>query len=374
MHCAAVFLFLLSACSGNKPPENWQLVSNTHGEIEKIIIRSFPPENYLLKYHKGLIQAMPPGKVNGIIYTVPAKDETTGWLQDVCVAMQKTGGQIKLIYSDAYAPHKATVEELMLHFPNLDTTQTHYHSFDGGNMISSENYMLVGENILHDNKDIPPAELEQQFKTLFSTPHIIFAGMGCGIRLPHRFDCDEFDRYQPLFHIDMFLTPAGTRNGKNLIMLGKIDTTLYRPGYLDQRRKDIISQLNRLIEQTATNIKSKYNPSDTSGNRLADFEFITLPLFILFGEEQGMYGDYYCTLKYPGFNNAIIEITQKNSTVWLPDYADSNLIYINRAKQIAKATYRSAGFNKVVFVSPPADSLGDGALHCITKVLWREKY
>lgn len=492
-HLPVILFLFITGCKGccNKPTEakteeQYQIVSNTHGEIEKIIIRSFASGVYLNKYYLGLISAIPAEKVIGIDYNIPSnhsviqalhaqnasypsnfaevlrhhmgdslyddlekkyanqyqfkKDKnrfadkateiairkeleqeialrvinysadklkklippgilmpklmasvnleeqnlqlesnpsgtTLGWLQDVCHALQKFNNDtnINLVYSSAFEAHKNTVKKILDSLPYIDTTEVDYISFDGGNIIPSENYVLVGENILHNNPSLSEDEFKDKLKKLFNVDHVIFAGIGQGAPAPGRARCEDALQYQPIFHIDMFLTPAGTREGNNLILLGLIDTTLYKSGILDETHKQIISKINRDILQTANRIKNDFG-SRNPKTPLANFVFDTIPFFVKFGEQRGSGGDYYCTLGYASYNNAIVEIKPESKTIYLPDYTDTKYIDFDTAKQKVIAKYTAAGFDTIKFLSPPADSLRDGALHCYTKVIWRKNH
>lgn len=479
-------LILLSGCNGCcNSDEPYKIVSNTHGEIQKIIICSFSSGSTYRIYYEELIKAIPERKVVGISYTMPAdpyiirrmhaqnpqlpenfkevlklhmdsadylslqakydtiidfEDFTNGkdvqtiisdtlkkefendvaqrvikslkkdfnkiappisiipeisvtidywgksfhffdsepetetgdytwWVQDVCHALQKFcyTTDVHLVYSNASPAHVNTIAKFKEWMPYIQTTETNYLTFDGGNVLPSENYALVGNNIFNDNQyDIPPDELKARLKTLFNVEHIIPTGMITGRRIPGR-EVDDFERYQPIFHLDMFLTPAGKKGDNNLIFRGWIDKDLYQPGVLTETQIEIINSINALIDTTVENIKL-YQEAHPD---MPEFEFDSLPLFVKFGTASESAEN--TTYAWPSFNNCIIEITSDSQKVYLPDYNDMSYIDFETAKQIVVRKFESVGYDKVKFLGPPVDDLNEGALHCYTKIIWRSK-
>lgn len=462
--------------------EDYRIVSNTHGEIERIIIKTFTPGHHWNEHYNGLAAVIPESKITGILQIIPTspqayrsmneqyfsqgapqnfaqaikmsissqqfnklknkyKDKvdfdlfekgkienaflvpsikdsieqdikkaihqysaeqfrekyphrampklmieidwnddsmsmmaastsstpgrsTMFFLQDPVHALQKFDDRksIKIVYSSKVELFKNTARILKDSLPNIDIASVDFNIFEGGNFLPSENNLFIGMNFLQYNLIGGETEtgLKQKLSDLFKIPNILFTGMKVGtMNLPGQTGGIGY-HYQPIFHIDMFFTPAGEApNGKKLIFLGQVDTALYQNDYLEDSRKKVIKDLNELIQTTAESV-----------NTNNEFEFIKLPFFVKFSNNSGTLDRI---VAYASFNNAIVEITRTGKKYYMSDYADESYARFSVAKERVRSVLNAYGF-ETKFVSPPADLLVDGALHCYTKVLWRKPY
>lgn len=301
------------------------------------------------------------------------------WVQDQFHALQKFThpNSIKLIYSTENTIYSSSVARIIDSLPFIKTDSVNYIEFGGGNFLPTDNYLLIGQNTLYLNKKRSSRSssisnykrtFDNGLRKIFNIPQetkIIHVGFDRAVEIPGK--KGETPSYQPLFHIDLFFTPAGKRGTKDLIYIGQIHENAYSKNYLNSgkpylnsSRLKIVRELNALIKETANSILKDYD----------NFVFDTLPLVIKFGKLEL---DTNFIQLHPSFNNAIIEITQKSKKAILPDYVDSSYVNFNYLKEKAKAKFESDSF-KVFFIAPPVDKMNKGAIHCYTKVIWREKY
>jgi hypothetical protein len=298
------------------------------------------------------------------------------WVQDQFHALQKFTHKdsIKFVYSTIEKVYINSVKRILDSLPFIRTDTTNYSEFAGGNFLPFDNYLLIGKNTIHSNYTQNSTNTLRNYtkvfdfsiKKLFGLPqnaNIIHAGFDKAKEIPGKYG--EGAKHQPLMHIDLFITPAGKVDDKNLILYGYIYEDAYSKNYLNTGkpylnnvRLNIIRDFNTLIKETIDSIAITHQ----------EFIFDTIPLVLKFGNNLT---DTNFIQRHPSFNNAIVEVTNESKTVILSDYNDSSYVNINLLKEIAKRKYEQYKFN-VKFVGPPADELYKGGIHCYTKVIWRD--
>lgn len=293
------------------------------------------------------------------------------WVQDYFSALQTfdSFNDIKLVYTNKTGSHISAVKRITHDLKYIKTDSVDFNLFEGGNFLPTEKYLLVGKDFLFNNINIYSPETENELKNkfkqklidLFKVKDVIWVGVSNGFVLPG----ETTVKYQPIFHVDMFLTPAETYNGKHIIFYGEIDTSFYKPGQLNEGIITTIETLNKLIKNTLSDIQEQYvqsNPSDS-------IVFIAVPLIIGFSERNEDNDTFYVPNTYYSFNNALVEIYGSNRKIYLPIYEETAWAYIDRAANAAASIYHANGFN--IIPVKPAFVPDRGALHCYTKVIWR---
>lgn len=352
---------------------------NTEDDLRKFELSVQEKANYrfrdeFMKIHGE--EAIPPPIIISVNFD---EYEFTGdvlgkWVQDYFSALQTfdSFNNIKFVYTNKTASHISAVQRIKHDLKYIKTDSVDFNLFEGGNFLPTEKYLLVGKDFLFNNINIYSPETENELKDkfkqklidLFKVKDVIWVGVDNSFIL----DGETTIKYQPIFHIDMFLTPAETYNGKHIIFYGEIDTSFYKPGQLNTGIVTTIDTLNKLIKNTLTNIQEQYVQSNPSDSIL----FIPIPLVVSFSERNEDNDTFYVPKAYYSFNNALVEIYDNNRKIYLPQYEETSLAYIDRAANAAASIYLANGLNNIIPVKP-AFIPDRGALHCYTKVIWRSK-
>lgn len=268
--------------------------------------------------------------------------------------------------------------------------------FAGGNIIVGETYILIGKDALEKNKKLllalgyPEDGLEDHIKTYFQDywgpgKSVIFVGTENPIDLITYPD-ESYSRtssYQPIFHLDMFISPAGKSN-----IEGKIGKLLVgEPRAIADARIPPNARpevFDEMIE-----------------NSLNDFEIVRNPLPIVKLEEsfqnyesEGPLFEYEEPVEpwiasnhfWATYNNTLVEVEGTGSKVWLPLYGKhANDSGLHPSKDIPAnsseldqidasmiAQWKGLGFEVVTFGNFSTFAISYGALRCLTKEIHRE--
>lgn len=246
-----------------------------------------------------------------------------------------------------------------------------YLFFQGGNVLGTRDFALIGTDYVKRNVGRAQLETEEKvldrFGQLFGKP-IISLGRAEPIPREHRFDRDGIaclsGLYQPLFHIDMYVTPTGVigPSGKEVCMVG-------RPG----KARAILGEgagpldYDFYFEQVETQLRDR-------------FETVQLPLYPTARVVRAEKRHYHLT-----YNNALLEnyVDEGGATrrvVYMPTFAeDADFFQVPVAPRealdaAAEAIWRSVGFEVRKMDGLEDLATGWGCLHCITKALRRTAY
>ncbi|MCP5119387.1 MAG: hypothetical protein GY953_51960, partial [bacterium] len=128
------------------------------------------------------------------------------WAQDGYCCLQSDDGRTVLLEPLAFnrgGDH--FVAEQVAAETNMEAEVTKYY-IEGGNILAGDNYLLVGKDYLEYNQQQTgesEAELTQSFRDLFGVEHVIWLGLDQAVQFPiYVYE----GRYQPIFHIDMYIT------------------------------------------------------------------------------------------------------------------------------------------------------------------------
>jgi hypothetical protein len=310
------------------------------------------------------------------------------WIQDHYWVTQTDSNKLKIIYSKYDNRAKKAVAALKMHYPDLEEVPSNYIKIQGGNMLAGKNFIVIGEDffqcnykLLKDSFPTPQAlrsNMEANIKQWTGKQHILWVGFDTAKTLPH--NASKYKGYQPAFHIDLYITLGGIRNGKQVVYIARSKPEYYIDifsGEKGKKREAIIKTLDTFL----LSVKDDFINYQLQNNSLLPFDFIEqIPLMLVFKKEQDHTINEFID-RYKSYNNCIIEntYTLKDTlrTVYSPYYngAGDGVRYIkyDSLKQVAKDCYTySAKNNSVIFMEPPYDELNNGALNCITKVLYRK--
>jgi hypothetical protein len=381
---ALLVLCFFIAC--NSKHEKFSIVSSTDGEIKKIIVCTEGTSDlYTLNYLTELQKVFGKDKVLPV-YKTSALDPNNGkktkgrlnfWVQDVFIPLQQFSNEedVKFIYSAGNERMLNSVIRIKETLPYIDTLAVSIDNLEGGNVLAFGNHVLISKAILYTNYEQNKNknglaafqnELERELKNSFNMEHIIWTGFAENKNVPVEYG--SYPVSQAIFHIDMYLTPSGIIvNDSNLIFIAEIDTSFYTPKYLQvHNRLHAIDSLNQLIAATGNDFNSFYQQYHKSDTALKPFTFRKIPLLIEFFDNSNAMRYYH------SLNNAHVEVYGNVRNIYASKYKNTGFINYTAAMEKAEQAYASEGF-KTTFIGPYANRIGNGALHCYSKVVWRKK-
>ena len=229
-----------------------------------------------------------------------------------------------------------------------------------GRIFFMQVWMRRGKDFLHASMDATGEsedEVTEGLRNELGVGQLIWIGFNEPVDFRLRVHQGE---YQPIFHIDMFMTLAGkSAQGKELILVGD---TRRAKSLLGQRAiPDVISDsFDRIVEQLDN------NPN-------LNCEVMRIPLDLWLDDDNDPRTGTFLT-----YNNCLIEVFGANKNVYLPAYASVSSSSVNRRtldNEIERIfAEEDLGF-RVTLMEGSYHELckRGGSLHCITKTLRREE-
>jgi hypothetical protein len=241
-------------------------------------------------------------------------------------------------------------------------------SFNAANILAGENYILIGKDSVVENQGGDTqdrSELHAQFQAYYGVNHVVEIGSYDAYRnIPHY----SQGKYQPVFHLDMFITLAGPVAVEHemlveIVFVGEL--VVY-----DLDSQAILTEPNPLMKQITQGLDETAHLLDgmAFGDRL--LKVVRIPLLLVINNHYG---------NYLSWNNALVENhwPRESSTVYLPDYCDSldHPSSYKSCQDQAIARIEGCGFqvkmvsNRFVYYSLNMR----GSLHCMAKAIRRSK-
>lgn len=269
--------------------------------------------------------------------------------------------------------------------------------FAGGNIIVGASYILIGKDALQKNQALllalgyPEDGIDDHIKTYFrdywgQDKSIFFVGTEDPISLltDHNESYSRTQSFQPIFHLDMFISPAGASN-----IQGKIGKLLVgEPLAIGQAQIPPNAQpkvFEEMIEHSLGDFEIVRNPLPIvkleKSSRQNEFEG---PLFEYEESvEPWIASDHF----WATYNNTLIEVSRSEFKVWLPLYGKNandseehlpettpvNPSVLDQIDASMIAQWKSLGFKVVTFGNFNPFAISYGALRCLTKEIHRVK-
>lgn len=247
-----------------------------------------------------------------------------------------------------------------------------YLYFQGGNVLGGPTKTLIGADYIWRNTTRASLETEAKvldsFKKLFKTDIVVLGGKKSGDYYWHEDGVLSGYGFQPIFHIDMYVTPTGVtgQSGKEIVLLGRPKKAHEITGKWAEISDYNDSRFDEFFEETEQQLAQH-------------FEVQHLPLLLTYGDLKGKASkkDYYIL----SFNNVVIENYKDNGmdkrNVILTTYAEDSTEYgtdsaIRRdLEQAAEAIWSNLGYTVHKMDGMEELAYGLGSVHCITKDLKR---
>jgi hypothetical protein len=310
--------------------------------------------------------------VSDVTYVLSPHFNVSIWVQDAHVAMRDCYGNAILCEGVAFNRFEdMSVADDVAAQTRVRALQSDLY-FQGGNVLGASDVTLIGRDYLFRNTErfhiATELDALQAFATLFRTEILGLGGM-IDAKYKDLFDRKVITGYglQPIFHIDMYVTRTGVfERGKEIVFLG-------RPA----AAKAVTGSYSDVPEFDTPLYDSFFK--ETEAQLATRFEVRHLPLWLTFGNLRDP--DKRQKFYNLTWNNAIVENDGPCKRVLLPDYTnptDARVYGVDLGlrrdlQTAAMEAWRNLGFT-VNFTDSMEDlAWGDGAVHCMTKVLCRSR-
>lgn len=235
--------------------------------------------------------------------------------------------------------------------------------FQGGNILMGEGYAVVGKDTWSQNEGLYGLSLwdfEQHLKSILHVEKVFITGSEDPMAsTPADFSQGE---YQPVFHIDMYITLAGPddSDGTELVFVGDLaGKGAARAACPDDPISILLWQIQYELDRAANDLSRR-----KIGTRR--FKVVRIPLYL---DYEGARGQFL------SFNNCLVEVNGGEKTIFAPSYlqdeeADAE---IRQLQDRTEAIFASCGF-RTIWLEGNYLSLArmsKGSLHCLANVIRR---
>lgn len=237
---------------------------------------------------------------------------------------------------------------------------------EGGNILKGSQRLYLGKDLLLQNPGLSEDEFSKQIIHDTGESEVLWIGLDSTRYRLSGSHCFESKSFQPLFHIDMFMTIGGEvfENERSIEKIFFASVGLTRHILKEQLASmaDLGSELDEKCEQFFADLENSLNAK-------ADLQLIKLPIY---KHDNVFYS----------WNNCLVEISPKSQKMFLPNYIDKagkdeeqlNSVFEALQNEV-QGIFESEGF-ECIWIGPGrlfrTLSQQGGSLHCITKVLRRE--
>jgi hypothetical protein len=289
------------------------------------------------------------------------------WAQDAYVALNDARGGMILCEGVSFPRGEdMTIADDVAAQADVSVLQSYLY-FQGGNVLSCGDTTLVGADYVDRNVaryDIPDeAASRDAFGAQFGSKIASLGGEASGAYDWYEREILSGYGLQPIFHIDMYVTPTGEKNaqGQEIVLLGRPSAA-----------KDVIGHYSDQPELDNDGYDAFFD--ETERQLSTSYEVRRLPLWITRGTLGYDTDPRYYNLTW---NNCVVQNAGSEKRVLLPAYSpDADAYGVDRRARVAleaaaRETWEKLGFE--VFWTDGVEDLafGSGAIHCITKTLRR---
>lgn len=295
----------------------------------------------------------------------------TIWAQDAYVALSDDAGQSSLLEGVCFPRFEdMTIADDLSAQTSTSLVQSYLY-FQGGNVLTSRKQVLIGLDYVWKNITrfglATQHDVEREFEAVFGRPILsLGSNIASDSYAYNLFEQGIFSGYgkQPLFHIDMFVTPTGVigASGKEIVLMGRPAET-----------RQVLGRYAEAAGVDGARIDSYFDPVEQqlSGH----YEVRHLPICLTQGNLGGQAPSAYYWLT---FNNVVHEEDSSGGRhVYMTTYSEDAQLFntdpVTRQalEDAAASVYESLGF--VVHRMDGLEELayGLGSVHCITKELYR---
>lgn len=293
------------------------------------------------------------------------------WAQDAYVALIGSTGTSVLCEGVSFPRNEdMTIADDVATQTDIATVGSYLH-FQGGNVLGGKDLTLMGMDYIQRNVGRYNLESMQDvlhaFKKLWGSNILPLGGLVADYdSIWWQNDVLSGYGYQPLFHIDMYVTPTGVpgKNGKPIVLLGSPAKAREVVGAWNEagiRNGDVYDSFFELTEEQL----SKH------------FDVRKIPLWLVRGNlGKSDWSDRYYVLTW---NNAVVQNDGQTRKVLLPNFADAHdCVEYNVDRGVRQQLQAAAehAWRELKFEVSVMDGLEElaynlGSVHCMTKTLKR---
>ena len=332
------------------------------------------------------IQQLIPWQDHGNIQFLNTAFKITYWSQDPYIAFQRNNPQnlnqphqsalVHGVIFNRYEDQSIPID-ICAQSKNIINIPTNMF-FQGGNLLIGEEFVLMGKDYLVKNCGRPSIfcaqihNVQEVFKDYFNDKEVISVGLHNPIPDEARKTKYYSGVFQPIFHIDIFLSITGVKysDNKEILMFGRLkkakEILLAKGIELDSfhfEGDEYFEEIQKALEQTG-----RFHIVEVPLFRPKSFLFKNRPIH------------YYLT-----YNNAQVENYRNGPEgewirkVTLPQFRESQGIGIDAEedvirKELDKAAveiWETIGFKVQAVPQMEFWAMLGGSVHCMTKVLSR---
>lgn len=233
--------------------------------------------------------------------------------------------------------------------------------FEGGNALYWGNKILLGKDTLLHNTELYPDVWDRRdaIEKDLAPGEIVWLGATRARPKDPYQPCSEAFTYQPFFHVDLYLQPAGINGrGNPRIALAKVIPQLTMAE--DSAAQILADQLSQQLEDCARQIRSAYGEQ---------VEIIRLPLVLDLAPNRS---------KVCSPCNGLFERGKSGDRVLLPDYGQGApdrfwTPLLKQHKRMLEEIWRQEGVQVDWIQNQFFEDIEKcGALHCRVKIIRRE--
>jgi hypothetical protein len=421
---------------GGKPdtlrgPEKTSLVSSAHGRIEQLcffipnyalddddlydgfknVISEFPePTKFVVVFNSNIkdkvTQLIREASAEGRMIPIefPGNIRMTMWAQDAYLVATDDTKMIRLLepinfrrLADAFIAQKIKEQRSRAYYNRRTPIY-----FEGGNVLTADNFYLIGYDHIAQLSEYADTKLKAHDKRAHfgqyveSTRRMYPIGYKTNGPAPippakNRYvtingkkwlevDNTNPSDFQPIFHIDMFLTLAGRKDGKYRILLG---SPLCASKLLGQNELHPFAR-HQIYEELRTDLENQISGED--------IEIICNPLPLVSAkltlQEAQKYWPNIDPLAggaivyyFASYNNCLVEIPNHckevcdhlgKPTVWLPTYGYGNWPDLAKTDDEMVAIWEGLGFEVKKIGNFHPFAFQGGAVHCLAQYFKRK--
>lgn len=294
-----------------------------------------------------------------------AKHKLTAWARDPALALRGDGrfddGVQLLVTKDLERRDDLAALKLLADQDGFSLADADL-DFEGGNMLFGEDHVFIGADTINalDNPvmidQVVPETAEKTIIGCRKTPPIqltrkAMAGEDEWREIFHFHNAQGTQ--QPIFHIDMFISPAGKdKDGRQVVLVG--DPALAAE-ILEEPLHPL--SLSEHFDEIADDLTAQ------------GFTVIRNPLPMIYKDDiEERQRIWY----YASSNNVLVQKTaQKVNAVWVPQYGHDHWPELSKTDACNTEIWEKLGFQ--VHPIPDGQKLAEnlGGLHCLTNVLQR---
>ena len=292
------------------------------------------------------------------IHAAPETLSFSHWARDALIGVETDAGRAVLLSDRFERMDDAEAGRLLADAAGLPVIRSE-RPLDGGNILTMGETILVGADLFDDVPDRFPDDTGRRLIALGTSRARTAEALVPSDLLPdgwqevRRTGVGE-GQHQPLFHIDLFVSPAGTASdGRPRWLVGcpRLGADVLGLPLLDHADADLFDAVAAHLAGSGAEVIRNPQPlfwSDRTDARVRTWHHLPV-------------------------NNVLAEITASgDATVWLPAFGERQWPELRRVDEANRDIWQSLGFEVIPVPGCLALAERRGALRCMCNVVARD--